>query len=227
MTGKGDDRSAFERLLFTDAPPPPPHLRALGQQFVDAARPKFRNFRVDLEAIEIAASQAGRNGTISPEDAAELFLDRGDSISLPLVRRYIEACETELVARWIMALGSFHFAGWATERNLVALDGMVAAGEPALAVRVVRKHLEKTFARARDRWRVVARKRPQDLSTELAERYEANMAKARWELPGEIEAARIEVAELEAYVRDHGSPEDNRAIDTMLADLEKARARFT
>lgn len=227
MSGKGDDRSHFERLLFTDAPPPPPHLRALGQRFVDEARPKFRNFCVDLEAIEIAASQAGRAGAITPDDGAELFLDRGDSISLPLVRRYIEACETELVARWLMALGSFHFSGWATERNLVALDGMVAAGEPALAVRVVRKHLEKTFARARDRWRLVARKRPQNLTVELAERYEENMAKARWELPGEIEAARIEVAELEAYVRDHGSPEDNRAIDTMLADLEKARTRFT
>jgi hypothetical protein len=224
---ENDDRSPFERLLFEDAPPPPPHLTALGQRFVDAARPKFRNFRVDLEAIEIVASKAGRAGEISADDGAQLFLDRGDSLSLPLVRRYVEACETELVARWLMTLGSFHFTGWATPRNLAALDGMVAAGEPALAVSVVRKHLEKTQRRARDLWRAVARKIPVNLPPDRLARYQEGLAKLRWELPGEIEAARIEIAELEAYVRDHGSPEDNRALDTMLADLDKARSRFT
>lgn len=222
-----DSRSPFERLLFDDAPPPPPHLAGLAQRFVDAAKPKFRNFRVDLEAIEIAASKAGRAGEITEVDGQQLFLDRGDCLSLPLVRRYVAACETELIARWLRSLPSFHFAGWATVRNLTALDGMVAAGEPALAVATVRKHLEKTYSRARERWRVVARKVPADLPPDTRARLDAQLAKARWELPGEIEAARIEVAELERYVREHGSPEDNRAIDTMLADLGKARARFT
>ena len=222
-----DESSPFERLLFEDAPPPPPHLASLGQRFVDAARPKFRNFRIDLEAIEIAASRAGSAGEISADDAAQLFLDRGDCISLPLVRRYVEACETELVARWLKTLGSYHFTGWATPRNLVALDGMVAVGEPALAVSVVRKHLEKTHNRARSLWRTVARKMPAGLPPDTQAQYEERLARMRWELPGEIEAARIEIAELEAYVRDYGSPEDNRAIDTMLADLEKARGRFT
>lgn len=226
MTGD-DDRTPFERMLFEDAPPPPRHLSALGQRFVAEARPKFRNFRVDLEAIEIAASKAGRKGEIPVEDGAQLFLDRGDSISLPLVLLYVEARETGLVARWLMALGSFHSTGWATERNLAALDGMVAAGESALAVSVVRKHLEKTQRVVRERWRTVARKEPANLPPDRLERYREDLAKVRWELPGEIEAARIEIAELERYVRDHGSPEDNRAIDVMLADLDKARARFT
>ncbi|MXO75699.1 hypothetical protein GRI40_10765 [Altererythrobacter aerius] len=223
----GDDRSAFERLLFNDAPPPPAHLQALGQRFVEAARPKFRNFRVDLEAIGIAASKAGRAGDISLEDGAALFLDRGDALSMPLVRRYIAVRETELVARWLMSLPSFHSAGWVTERNLLALDGMVSAGEPALAVRVVRKHLEKTVGQARDKWRQVARKRPATLSPDASDRFDQLMARLRWQLPGEIEAARLEIAELEQYARVHGSPEDNRALDRMLADLEKARGRFT
>lgn len=222
-----DARSPFERLLFEDAPPPPPHLATLGQRFVDAAKPKFRNFRVDLEAIEIAASKASRAGEIAEDDGHQLFLDRGDCLSLPLVRRYVEMCETELIARWLKALPSYHFTGWATVRNLAALDGMIAAGEPALAVAVVRKHLEKTHSRARDRWRMVARKPPANIPSEFQERYAEQVRKAKWELPGEIEAARLEVAELEHIVRAHGSPEDNRAIDTMLADLDKARARFT
>jgi hypothetical protein len=226
MTGR-DDRTPFERILFEDAPPPPRHLTALGQKFVDAAKPKYRNFRVDLEAIEIAASKAGRAGEIPADDAAQLFLDRGDSLSLPLVRRYVDARETELVARWLMALGSFHSTGWATVRNLAALDGMVAAGEHALAVAVVRKHLEKTQRTVRERWRTVGRKEPAGLPPERLARYREELAKVRWELPGEIEAARLEIAELETYVREHGSPEDNRTIDTMLADLEKARTRFT
>lgn len=226
MSADGE-RSPFERLLLDGAPPPPPHIRGLGERFVADARPRFRNFRVDLEAIQSAAIKAAEAGEIPHEDAQQLWLDRGDSVSRPLVHRYIEACETELVARWLMALGSFHFGAWATERNLTALDGMVACGEDALAVRVVRKHLEKTQDRARARWRLVARKRPANVPPEMLARYEEQLAKARWELPGEIEAARLEIAELERFVRDRGSPEDNRALDAMIAELDKARGRFT
>lgn len=216
-----------ERFLFNDAPPAPPHIAPLGERFVGEATPRFRNFRVDLEAVQSAAMKASERGEITQDDALQLFVDHGDTVSLPLVRRYIEACETELIARWLMALGSFHFPGWATPRNRTALDGMIAAGEEALAVRVVRKHLEKTHRHAKSRWVTVGRKRPAHIPAEHLERYEAQMAKARWELPGELETARLEIAEFEDIVRSHGSPEDNRAIDTMLAELEKARARFT
>ena len=226
MTGP-DGFGKMHGLLFEGGPPPPPHLAALGQQFVASARLRFRNFRSDLEACQSDAVAAARAGSISDEDARMLFLDHGDSVSLPLVRRYNEACETELVARWLMALPSFHFPGWASERNLCALDGMVAAGEAALAVRVVRKHLEKTHARARECWRTVARKRPAAIPPDLLAGYEQRLEQARWELPGQLETARHEVAELERVVRVHGSPEDNRALDVMLGELEKARTRFT
>lgn len=216
----------IDRFLFEDAPPPPPHLAPLGERFVGQAALRFRNFRVDLEAVQSAALNATERGEIARDDALQLFVDHGDSVSLPLVRRYVEACETELVARWLMALGSFHFAGWATLRNRTALEGMIAAGETALAVRVVRKHLEKTQRHAKAQWLAVARKRPSVVPAELLEGYEAQMAKARWELPGQLETARLEIAELEDIVREHGSPEDNRAVDAMLAELEKARTRF-
>lgn len=221
------DGDPIARLIRISKEPAPPHLMALGRDHVAAAKPRFRNFRVDLEAVQSAAVKAGKAGTIAMSDAELLFHDKGDSVSLPLVERYIAACETELVARWLAALPSFHFAGWASPRNVLALGGMVAAGEPALAVRTVRAHLKKVFDRARAKWRLVARKKPAGLGPELAARYEGNMAKARWELPGEIEEARLEIADLERFVRDHGSPEDNRALGTMLADLEKARSKFT
>lgn len=224
MTGFGHP---IERFLFDDAPPPPPHLAPLGERFVAEGTPRFRNFRIDLEAVQSAALNAAKRGEIDRDDALQIFVDHGDTVSLPLVRRYVEACETELVARWLMALGSFHFPGWATPRNRIALEGMIAAGEEALAVRVVRKHLEKTHKRAKSRWVAVGRKRPVRIPAEHLERYDAEMSKARWELPGELETARLEIAELEDVVRLHGSPEDNRAVDAMLAELEKARARFT
>jgi hypothetical protein len=211
----GSPFGALEPYLFGKAPPPAPRLVALGERFVAEAKPRFRNFRVDLEKIEGVAAAAGRDGAIDAEDARALLLDHGDVVSLPLVRRYIEACETELVARWLMSRPSFHFAGWASVRNLTALDGMVAAGEPALAVRLVRKHLEKTHARARGLWRSATRE-PKVIPPEYRERYEARRARALWELPGEIETARLELAELEAVVRAHGSPEDNRALDAKL-----------
>lgn len=217
---------SLEWLMFEGAPPPPPHLAALAEQFVGAARPKLKNFRVDLEAVQSAAIKAGVAGEIALPDAQMLFLDHGETVSLPLVRRYIEACEAELVARWLMALGGFHFTGWATVRNLAALDGMVALGEHALAVRVVRKHLEKTQGRAKACWRRVGAKRRANIPPELLVRYEEQLEQARWELPGQIDAARMEIAELEQYVRGYGSHEDNRAIDAMIAELDKAKQRF-
>lgn len=221
-----DQPSPFENLLFEGAPPPPPHVAALGQRFVDEAALKFRNFRVDLEAVQSRAVAAAKKGDISDEDAAMLWLDHGDTVSHPLVQRYNEVCETELIARWLMALPSYHFSGWATPRNLAALEGMVAAGEQALAVRVVRKHLEKVQSRARDCWRLVGRKRPSVIPPDMLARYEAQMEQARWELPGVIDAAQMEIAELDQTVRTYGSLEDNRALDTMLANLARARKRF-
>ena len=147
-SGDDDGETPIERLTALGRQPAPPHLPALGQRFVDEASPRFRNFRVDLEAVQSAAVKAGKAGIIPMEDARLLFHDKGEATSFPLVRRYVEACETELIARWLAALPSFHFAGWATPRNLAALDGMVAAGEPALAVRTVRAHLKKVFDRA-------------------------------------------------------------------------------
>lgn len=228
MTGDGGDgEDPIGRLIRIAGEPAPPHPAAIGRELVGAATPGFRNFRVDLEAVQSAAVKAGKAGTIEMADAELLFHDKGDAVSLPLVQRYVEACETELVARWLAALPSFHFAGWASERNLIALDGMVSVGETALAVRTVRVHLKKVCDRVQAKWRLVARKKPANLSREMETRYQENMAKARWELPGEIEEARLEIADLERFVRDHGSHEDNRAIDTMLAQLEKARGKFT
>ncbi len=217
---------SLEWLMFEGAPPPPPHLVQFAEELVGRAKLKLRNFRVDLEAIQSAAVNSASAGDIALEDAQMLFLDHGEVVSRPLVRRYIEACEAELVARWLMSRGGFHFTDWATERNLAALGGMVALGEAALAVRVVRKHLEKTQSHARKRWQAVGRKRPDNLPPEIAERYAEQMARAAYELPGEIDAARIEIAEIEHYVRAHGSYEDNRAVDAMIAELDKARKRF-
>lgn len=217
---------SLEWLMFEGAPPPPPHLVQWAEDLVGRARLRLKNFRVDLEAIQSTAMDAGTEGEIAMADAQMLFLDHGELVSRPLVRRYIEACEAELVARWLMSRGGFHFTDWATPRNLAALDGMVALGEQALAVRVVRKHLEKTQARAKQKWLMVGRKRPANMSADIAERYDEAVAKAAYELPGEIDAARMEIAELEHYVRAHGSHEDNRAVDAMIGELEKARKRF-
>jgi hypothetical protein len=227
MSARHPEEDALAALIALGKRPTPPHLAAAALPFVEQAKLRLKNFRVDLEAVQAAALAAGKDDRIAREDAVLMYHDVGEVVSRPLVVRYLEAGEAELVARWLMSRPGYHFTDWATERNLAALDGMIALGEQAMAVRLVRKHLEKVMATAKARWRVVGRKRPATMRPDLVQHYEAAMRQAIYELPGVLDAAALEIAELERYVREHGSGEDNKAIDAMQAELAKARERFT
>ena len=54
------DGDPIARLIRISKEPAPPHLMALGRDHVAAAKPRFRNFRVDLEAVQSAAVKVGK-----------------------------------------------------------------------------------------------------------------------------------------------------------------------
>ena len=219
--------SPFERMLFEGPPPPPPHLLPIGRDIVKNCRLAFKNFREDLERAESAGMAAMRRGDITQRDAQLLFLDTGDVLSLPLAQRYLDQREYELLAKFLKYRIMYHPTGWLTERNRMALDGMIAGGETALAAALLREFLKKLQQHTQEKWRAAGRKISQhQIDNGYREKHEAILAKARGELPAHLAIAEYEMAEIESYLAVHGSREDNRAIEKFRADIAKIRKKY-
>ena len=167
------------------------------------------------------------DGQISKEDAETIALDIGYVVSTPLVQRYIDAREFELVARYLKHRIMYNRTGWLTERNRLALDGMIAGGETAMAVGLLREFLKKLYQHTQEQWRAAGRKAPRGESdARTLEILATRRAEALRDLPGHLEIAEQEMAEIEAYLAEHGSREDNRALDRFRDEIAKVRKRF-
>ncbi|MBE5073734.1 hypothetical protein IM511_05400 [Erythrobacteraceae bacterium E2-1 Yellow Sea] len=215
-----------ERMLFEGRPPPPPHLIELGRTLVGRAKLKFKDFRIDRENIECAAVASARNGELAAHDAEMIFSDRGDIVSYPLAQRYIEMREFELMARYLKT--RLHYTGFThmTPRNRLIFDGMIAGGETSMAVVLLRKYLAKVREYAQNRWRNAGAKMRPDLPPEYRPQFEDMKAKEIRELPAQLDIAELEIAEIETYLAQHGSREDNRALEKFREEIAKVRKRF-
>ena len=219
--------SPAEAEMITGPKPPRPHLVALAEEWVRRAQLKFKDFRVDREGIEIAISKAARgDGGISPHDAWQIFQDTGDCVSLPLARRYLEMREFELLAKYLRTRLYFHGFTHMTPRNRLIFDGMIAGGEAAMAVSLLRLYMKKLRDFAQLRWRAAGRKMPSDLPVELRTQFEEQRSVERRALPGQLQIVELELVEIEPYIGAHGSREDWRALEKFREEIAKVRSRF-
>ena len=213
--------------ILTNHAPAPPATMELARGLVDRAVLKFKDFRVDRENIENNAVRASREeGHISPKQARDIFMDKGDCISLPLVQRYLDMREFELIAKYLRTRLYYHGFTRMTPRNRLAFDGMIAGGEAAMAVGLLRLYLKKVHQAAQRAWREAGKKMPGNLPAEYHDQFLRQVTDAVAELPGKLQIAEYEVAEIEPYIAAHGSREDNRAIAKFREDIAKVRTRF-
>jgi hypothetical protein len=216
--------SPFEQRAFgIDRSPPPPHLSALARELVDAAKPGFKLFRRDFEAIGSAATKAMREGRLSRRDAGDIFLDLGQVISLPLTQRYLAARECARIADWLRSRPGFADTEWLNPRNRIAIDGFVAQGEAALAVALLRQHLHKVMTATRARWRFA-----NSVLKALAAEQEVPQAGRDMleRIPAELDLVLFEIAECEPWIDAHGASSDRQALSEMRAEIERARGRM-
>ena len=222
-----DEKDLVDRLFGgKPKPPPPAKLVAFARDFANRATLRFKGFREDYERVSNAASALHRSGDISRGAATRIFFDDGHMISAPLIERYLQARESEQVANWLRARTEFHLPNWLNDRNRMALDGFVANGEGALAVQLIRQHLHKVMNRTQDAWRAAGRKRPPDMEGTVAEQFEDHKAKALEDLPGHLDIALFEIAELEPWIDAEGSAEDRKIIEKYREQIAKIRKRF-
>lgn len=214
------------RDFLTGPAPPPLRIAQIAHDHVNRAELKFKDFRVDREGIEIALAQSVKNGDLTQEEGRRLFLDAGDVVSLPLARRYVEMREFELLAKYLRIRLHYHGQTRMTPRNRLILDGMIEGGEAAMAVSLVRLYLKKVLDYTQLRWRAAGRRPSKDMTSDLIEQFERDKARELRELPANLEIAELELAELETYITEHGSREDNRALEKFREELAKVRKRF-
>lgn len=213
--------------ILTNRSPPPQRVLDLARSLVDRAHLRFKNFREDRERIENGAVQASRaEGHISPKEARDIFMDKGDCVSLPLVERYIEAREFELVFKYLKHQMMYQPTDWLTPRNRIALEGMIKGGEQPMAVALLREYLKRLRGNTQRAWRNAGRKKPPELPLELGSQFDRQKEIAERELPGKLEIAEMEMAEIELWLKSYGSREDNRALDKFRDELAKVRERF-
>lgn len=217
----------FERMLFEGPPPPPPHLSSIGRELVERATLRFKNLRQDQDRVEDSALKLAKAGEIAIHDAKLLWLDSGDVITHPLVEAYLDEGKFGLVAKYLKYRIMYHPVGWLTERNRMALDRMIEAGEAPLAMTLLREFLKKLFQHTQEQWRAAGRKVSNHaIDTGQVEAHKRAAAKALAELPAHLEIAEQELAEIEAYIVPHGSDADRAAIEDFHAQIAKARKRF-
>jgi hypothetical protein len=225
MSDDPDDLSPVERRIYgLDRSPPPPHLDALGRDMVERTKLTFKLFRRDFEAVGSVASAAFVAGEITRQDASDLFVDLGHAISLPLTERYLAQGACARLADWLRARPSFADLDWLAPRNRMAIEGLVAQGEAALAVQLLRQHLHKAMAAARARWRyagaalkaIAAGKPVPPDAQDMAER-----------IPADMDLMLLEIAECEPWITAHGAPSDAQALADMREDIARARRRIS
>lgn len=220
--------SDLEKRVFglVQPPPVPAELAQFVHDQVARATLRFKGFRQDYERVSNAATAQWKDGQITQAEAQRVFLDDGHIVSAPLIARYLAARECRQIADWLRARPEFHFPGWLSERNRMALDGMVEHGEAGSAVQLILAHLKKVIARARDQWRAAGRKIPKGISPELHERLATAIALDLQRLPGSLGEAQLELAELEPWITAHGSREDQRSFAAWLEEVRAVRVRF-
>ncbi len=224
MADDSDDLSPVERRIYgLDRSPPPPHLAALGRSMVERTKLTFKLFRRDFEAVGSVASAAFVAGEITRQDASDLFVDLGHAISLPLTERYLAEGACAKLADWLRARPGFADLDWLSPRGRMAIEGLVAQGEAALAVQLLRQHLHKAMNAAKARWRYAGAARKAIASGKPVAPGTQDIADR---MPGELDLMLLEIAECEPWIIAHGAPSDAQALAEWRDEIARARRRL-
>lgn len=190
-------------------------IAQLGQRFVDRAKPEFKRFKSDFEAIGAAAVKAMKAGELSRDEADALFLDRDHTVTSPLQRLYLERGLLDLVDRFHRATESIKTAAWPTPLAKAALDGFVAAGEGARAVALARFHLEKR----RNALRADLRERKRKPNAEGGALMIALSAATIADLPARKAELIAAIDRFAALFAAHGTEQDKTWLDLLRAEV--------
>jgi hypothetical protein len=129
-----------------------PDLAALGERFVAAASPRFKDFRVDFEKVSNAASQTLRLEEGDLERATAMFFDTDWALRLALQRRYAAEGAWEPVLKYHLTRVSRYWSGthpWPDAAAQDTLDLFATHGRADLGLTLVRGYVDVMLKRLR------------------------------------------------------------------------------
>lgn len=204
-----------------------PHLVAFARKTVERATLKFQDFRKDKEAIGSAIFKVIEDGELTKEESALIWLDTSNAITFPLAKRYVEMREFELIANFLRSRLHYNGSTQLTPRNRFIFDAMIAGEETALAVSLLRIYLKQLRRFTQNFWRVAGKTSISGIEDAVVLEQEVSRRdEALKNLPGQLDIAELELAEIETYLASQGSREDNRALQKFRDEIARVRKRF-
>jgi hypothetical protein len=197
----------------------------IGAALVAAAKPRFKDFRVDFEKISTAASRAareGRNG-LSPDDAAPLFHDLDWDLRRPLQERYMREGAFEPVAHFHAKRFKLLFGRnehWPDEPARHALRLFADSGVPEIGVRLIRTYADMQHARVKSDY---ATRKPRKSRVSRSEGVERTIAAVGAAIAAAIPDRKAELLTvleaMEPYLAAHGTADDRSWLEQVRREL--------
>jgi hypothetical protein len=200
-------------------------LRAAAERLVAAARPKFKDFRIDFEKISTAASKAARESRdgLTPADAIGMFTDIDWNLRIPLQRRYAAEGQLEPVAQYHAKLFKLHLGRkdpWPDAPAWETLDLFVAHGRADLGISLIRTYVDMQHNRLK---RDYSSRNPRASRLARGESVEQTIATINKVVADSIPDRKAEllrdVGSIATFIADHGEDADQVWLDHVRREL--------
>lgn len=197
--------------------------RALGERLVAAAKPKFKDFRVDFEKISNGAGRLVERGEITLDERRTMFLDLDWDIRIPLQRRYVEAGAFDAIVKY-HAVRFKNYMGrnsaWPDEGAQAALDLFAEFGRPEIGVVLVRSYADMQHKRLK---RDYSKRNPRGPRKDLDEGVKKAIGAIEKAIAGAIpDRKRDLLRDLDGvapYIEAYGSEEDRDWLEAIRREI--------
>ena len=199
--------------------------RDVGERLVAAAKPRFKDFRVDFEKISTAASRASREGRdgLEPATAANWFFDVDWHLRIPLQRHYADHGAFEAVAHYHAKRFKDLFGGkdpWPDAPAEDALRLFAEHGRPAVGVDLVRTIIDIQLKRLR---KDLSKRNPRgprkDLSDGVKQVIGAIDKAIDDGIPDRKRELMRDLEAVEPYIAAHGGDDDRAWLDSVRREI--------
>ncbi len=199
--------------------------REIGERLVAAAKPRFKDFRVDFEKISTAASRASREGRdgLDPVTASSWFHDFDWLLRLPLQRRYAEHGAWDAIVKYHMVRFKNYMGRnvpWPDAPAQVTLDLFAERGRADLGVDLVRAYTDMQLKRLRAD---LSKRNPGGPRKNLDEGVKRVIGMLDKAIAGAIPDRKRELMRdldsVEPYLAAHGGDDDRGWLETVRREL--------
>ena len=199
--------------------------RHIGERLVTAAKPRFKDFRVDFEKISNAASKAAREGRegLVFDDAMAMFSDGDWDLRIPLQHRFAAEGALDQVAHYHAKRFKLYIGRnepWPDEPASDALEMFAKHGRADLGVDLVRTYVEMQHKRLKRDYSARSPRKPRVERPEGVQQAIAGITKVIADSIPELKADLLkDMDSLAPYVAAHGNLDDRNWFESIRREI--------